>query len=122
MDAISQRTRSRKGVEAQETQETQDTQETQETQEKTGYETDVGDIADIAHAEDTKDTEDAEDTEDTMEITQLRVRDSMEDRMDNYVGAMLYTAIHYPRFFVAVWVLVFMALSVLAASTQKRAA
>ena len=124
MDAISQRTRSRKGVDVQGIQEIQETQETQQTQEKTGYETDVADIADMTDEEDTEGTEDTEDTPNTMEITQTQwdygVRDSMDDRMDNYVSSMLYTAIHYPRFFVAVWVLVFVALSVLAASTQKR--
>jgi hypothetical protein len=36
--------------------------------------------------------------------------------MDNYVGAMVYTAINYPRLFVAIWILALVVLSVLAVS------
>jgi len=106
MDAVSQRTRSKKVQETQDTLETKETQETLETQEtqETQYK--------MLQESDT-----TENTEDTS--WDHAVRDSLDDRMDNYVSAMLYTAIHYPRFFVAMWVLVLVALSVLAVSTQK---
>ena len=105
MDAVSQRTRSKR---VQDTEEQLEIKETEDTQEKTEYEAEVTEIVDEEN------TEDAEDTRWDHEV-----RDSLDDRMDNYVGAMLYTAIHYPRFFAALWVLVLVTLSVLAVSTQK---
>ena len=112
MDAVSQRTRSKR---------LQETQETQETQHKAIYEAQHIETRDT---EETTETTNTANTANAMEITQAQwdygVRDSMDDRMDNYVSAMLYTAIHYPRLFAAIWILVFVALSVLAASTQKR--
>jgi hypothetical protein len=93
MDAVSQHTRSKKVLE------TQNEQETQEAPDKVLQKADLPDTR-WDHA----------------------VRDSLDDRMDNYIGAMLYTAIHYPRFFVALWVLVLVVLSVLAVSTQAPSA
>jgi hypothetical protein len=94
MDAVSQRTRSKQ------LEETQKPQETQETQNKVIYEA--------------ENTENAENTETARDYD---LGESIENRMDNYVGAMVYTAINYPRLFVAIWILALVVLSVLAVFT-----
>jgi hypothetical protein len=91
MDVVSQRTRSKQ------LEETQKPQETQETPNKVMYE--------------------AETTENTETARYYDLGESIENRMDNYVGAMVYTAINYPRLFVAIWILALVVLSVLAVST-----
>ena len=94
MDAVSQRTRSKR---------LEETQETQDTQNKVIYEAEK-----LENTENTENTETARDYD---------LGESIENRMDNYVGAMVYTAINYPRLFVAIWILALVVLSVLAVFT-----